>query len=109
MPFLFFVPLIFIWIVTYWVAKYPAQAVGRLIARRSPNTLFDIAVCAVLTVLFLCVVFAIVVLAKDYLAHEPYPYTMYDRATIVAVIFAPPVFLALAKGARRSRKDSQRR
>lgn len=102
MPFLFFIPLIFFWVVIYWTVKYPAQAVGRLIVRHNPNRLYDAALCIVLTLLLLSLVFAVVVYAKDYLTHEPYPYSMDDRATIVAVILGPPVLLAMFKSTRRA-------
>jgi hypothetical protein len=56
--------LIFIWIVAYWVAEFPAQAIGRFVVRCSPNVFYDIAVSIVLSFFFWCLVMIIVIIAQ---------------------------------------------
>lgn len=45
------IPTFVVWLITYGAVKYPAQALGRFVVRRSPNILFDICICIGVTLL----------------------------------------------------------
>jgi hypothetical protein len=103
----FIFPLLLIWFVTYWTAKFPAHEVGYWVIRSSPNQFSDAAICALLTLLFIIAALGAAIIWRDYVVLERYPYPLEDRATIIAVMFSLPIFLALFKGTRHARENAQ--
>jgi hypothetical protein len=103
MELLVFIPLTIIWIIAYWVAKFPAQAVGRLVVPYSPNVFSDIGLSIVLSFFLWCLVMIIVFSAQAIALS--YPYTMKELAVGAALALVPPVLVALFKGTLYARSN----
>jgi hypothetical protein len=100
-----FIPTFLVWLVVYWIAKYPARALGRFVVRRSPNVLSDVGVCVALTFLCWCVVMGLVAIV--YTIGWRSPNTLMESGTIAALGLAPPLLIALFKGTLRARSASK--
>jgi hypothetical protein len=107
MELLVLTPLIPIWIVAYWAAKFPAQMIGRLVVSCSPNVLSDIGLSIVLSFFLWCLAMIIVFVTQAIAVS--YPYTMKELAVGAAFVLVPPVLVALFNGtlyARSNRRSS---
>jgi hypothetical protein len=96
-----FIPLALIWIAAYWVAKFPAQAVGRLVVRRSPNVFSDVAISFVFSFLFCCLAMLIVFITQA--VNVSNSYTMKELTVVTVLALVPPVLVALFKGTEYAR------
>lgn len=98
------IPTFVVWLITYGAVKYPAQALGRLVVRRSPNMLFDICICIGVTLL--CWGGVVGMMTIVYVIGQDDRPTPMPIGTMVALGLAPPLFVAFFKATLRARSTS---